>query len=57
MPGVFVDTSAWFALYVPDDEDHARAVQWFEANDIPLVTSDYVIDEHFRQFGTVTVLP
>ena len=45
MPAVFVDTSAWFALYVPDDQDHSAAVTWFEANHRPLVTTDYVIDE------------
>lgn len=45
MLSVLVDTSAWFALYVPDDEDHATAVQWYDANELPLLTTDYVIDE------------
>lgn len=45
MPAVFVDTSAWFALYVPDDQDHPTAVEWYEANNHPLLTTDYVIDE------------
>lgn len=42
---IFVDTGAWFARFVADDADHARAAQWFSANDEPLVTSDYCIDE------------
>ena len=25
----FVDTSAWFALFVPNDSDHAAANNWF----------------------------
>jgi predicted nucleic acid-binding protein len=45
MPPVLVDTSAWFALYVPDDHDHSSAFQWYEANNQPLLTTDYVIDE------------
>ena len=45
MPPVLVDTSAWFALYVPDDQDHSSAFQWYEANNQPLLTTDYIIDE------------
>lgn len=45
MGPVFVDTSAWFALYVPDDRDHPKALSWYEGNDHPVITSDYVIDE------------
>jgi predicted nucleic acid-binding protein len=40
MTRVLVDTSAWFALYVPDDQDHARARQWYETNKWPLLTTD-----------------
>ena len=42
---IFVDTGAWYASLVPDDPDHARAVQWLAANRSPLLTTDYVIDE------------
>ena len=42
---VFVDTSAWFALFVPTDPDHLRLRDWFAQNREPLVTSDYCIDE------------
>ncbi len=42
---IFVDTSAWFSLMVPWDANHAKAVAWFQQNDEPLVTTDYVIDE------------
>lgn len=42
---VFVDTGAWFALVVPSDPNHIRAVDWLTANPAPLVTTDYVVDE------------
>lgn len=42
---IFVDTSAWFARFVPDDPNHARVGAWFASNTTPLVTSDYCIDE------------
>jgi hypothetical protein len=42
---IFVDTGAGFARFVPDDPDHARVAQWFDANTDRLVTSDYSIDE------------
>jgi predicted nucleic acid-binding protein len=41
----FVDTGAWFALFVPSDPDHPAAVGWLTANTGPLLTTDYVIDE------------
>lgn len=41
---IFVDTSAWFAAYVPSDPQHA-AVRKAVENDSRLVTTDYVIDE------------
>jgi predicted nucleic acid-binding protein len=40
----FVDTSAWFAAYVPSDPMH-RAVQSAMARADRLVTSDYILDE------------
>lgn len=42
---VFVDTGAWFALVVPSDPNHARAVGWLTANPRPLLTTDYIVDE------------
>ena len=42
---VFVDTGAWFALHVPTDPNHQRAVDWLQDNEEPLVTTDFVIDE------------
>ncbi|PKL77054.1 MAG: DNA-binding protein [Candidatus Melainabacteria bacterium HGW-Melainabacteria-1] len=42
---VFVDTGAWFALFVPADADHDAARSWFEANDQELLTTDYVLSE------------
>lgn len=45
MSGVFVDTGAWFARFVPTDPDHAAAKAWVDANTRPLITTDYVVDE------------
>ena len=42
---IFVDTGAWYASLVPTDPDHAKALRWLAANDSPLLTTDYVIDE------------
>jgi hypothetical protein len=42
---IFVDTSAWAALFVPDDPHHAAARTWHEQNHDTLLTSDYVVDE------------
>jgi hypothetical protein len=41
----FVDTSAWYALYVWKDLHHVAAAAWLKANRQPLLTTDYVIDE------------
>jgi len=45
--GVFVDTGAWFAYFVRRDPDHNSARKWVSANESPLVTSDYILDELF----------
>jgi uncharacterized protein len=42
---IFVDTGAWYASTVPDDDNHQKAQEWLRANDQPLLTTDYVIDE------------
>jgi uncharacterized protein len=42
---VFVDTGAWYASLIPSDPDHVAAQSWLAQNRVPLVTSDYVIDE------------
>jgi uncharacterized protein len=42
---IFVDTSAWAALFVPDDLQHEAARSWHEQNQDQLVTSDYIVDE------------
>ena len=44
---VFVDTSAWFAYFVRRDPDHPAAVQWIRANRLPLLTTDFILDELF----------
>lgn len=50
MRRVFVDTGAWYALVDRSDPDHPEARRFFEANRIPLATSNFVFDE------TVTLL-
>jgi uncharacterized protein len=42
---VFVDTGAWYACTVPDDENHQKAQDWLRANAQSLLTTDYVVDE------------
>jgi len=42
---MFVDTSAWFAMAVPSDQDHAAVALLFQQNTEPLLTTDYVVDE------------
>ena len=42
---IFVDTGAWYASAVPDDDNHPAARLWLDANTQPLLTTDYVIDE------------
>jgi uncharacterized protein len=47
---VFVDTGAWYAAMVRKDRDHEAAKRFLKENTLPLVTSDYIMDE------TVTLL-
>lgn len=42
---IFVDTGAWYALFVPTDPDSAAAAAWLANNSQPLITTDYVLDE------------
>ena len=42
---IFVDTSAWAALFIPNDPRHEEARFWHEQNQEQLVTTDYVVDE------------
>jgi predicted nucleic acid-binding protein len=43
--GVFVDSSAWYALLDRRDPEHARVAAVIEAHRGRLVTSDYILDE------------
>ncbi|MBI1870672.1 MAG: type II toxin-antitoxin system VapC family toxin [Chlamydiae bacterium] len=48
MGKIFVDTSAWVALFIENDHLHSRALPIFEKiyrTKTMLYTSDYVIDE------------
>jgi len=49
---VFVDTGAWFAYFVRRDPDYNSARDWISANESPLVTSDYILDELFTLLKT-----
>ena len=42
---VFVDTSAWFAYFLPTDPNHERVRNAFLTGDGRFVTSDYCVDE------------
>ena len=37
---MLVDTSVWFAMTVPSDQDHAAVAQLFRHNTEPLLTAD-----------------
>ena len=50
---IFVDTSAWLALYDRRDQNHRTArevAEYLRGERVPLVTTDYVFDE------TVTIV-
>ena len=42
---VFVDTSAWFAFFLPVDPHHKRVLAWLASSSERLVTTDFVVDE------------
>lgn len=42
---IFADAGALFAYVVPDDEHHEEARRWLRQNRVPLITTDYIIDE------------
>lgn len=48
MRAVFVDTSGWLALILRNDQYHQNATAYYQflrSHQMPLVTSDYVLDE------------
>lgn len=45
MTGIFVDSSAWYALLDRHDPQHARVAAAIQAHRGRLVTSDYILDE------------
>jgi predicted nucleic acid-binding protein len=47
---IFVDTSAWYALFASGDANHAAANTLLVSIKVPLVTSDYVVDEALTLF-------
>jgi predicted nucleic acid-binding protein len=52
MRAVFVDTSGWLALILRNDQYHGAAAEyyrWLREQKMPLVTSDYVLDETYTR--------
>jgi hypothetical protein len=47
---IFVDTSAWFAAYVPNDARHQAADEFLRATQDRLLTTDFVFDELLTLF-------
>jgi predicted nucleic acid-binding protein len=41
----FVDTGAWYAVFVDSDPNHLRATKWRRENRERLITTDYILDE------------
>ena len=45
MEAIFVDTSGWFALLSSQDEHHEEMKDYLRQNNLPLVTTNYVVAE------------
>jgi predicted nucleic acid-binding protein len=42
---IFVDSGAWFSVFVADDPDYEAATNWFASNSAPLICTDFIVDE------------
>jgi predicted nucleic acid-binding protein len=42
---IFADSSALIALFNPNDDFHADALEWFQQTHPRLILTDYIIDE------------
>ncbi len=42
---IFVDTSAWCAYFDKTDAEHTSATQFMNRLTLPLITSNYIVDE------------
>ncbi len=42
---IFVDTSAWCAYFDKTDAEHTSAAQFMNQLTLPLITSNYIVDE------------
>jgi uncharacterized protein len=42
---LFVDTGAWYALIDSKDPYHKKAKKFYEKNDLPFVTTNFIFDE------------
>ncbi len=50
----FVDTSAWFALFVPTDPDHGRVRAVLAHTQFKLLTTDYILDETLTALANIS---
>jgi predicted nucleic acid-binding protein len=60
LPRVFVDTGAWFAVQIEDDEHHAQAAETFRRlleGPCNLVTTNHVVGETYTLLRTVRGYP
>jgi uncharacterized protein len=42
---IFMDSGAIYSLVVPSEARHDDMQRWYDANKVPLITSDYCVDE------------
>jgi uncharacterized protein len=42
---IFLDTGAIYSLVVPSEARHDEVQRWYDANNEPLITTDYCVDE------------
>ncbi|MFO0791993.1 MAG: PIN domain-containing protein [Pirellulales bacterium] len=47
---IFIDSSAWYAAYVPSDPHHESVLKFVRSNARPIITSNFIVDE------TITLL-
>jgi len=42
---IFLDTGVIYSLVVPSEARHEETQRWYDANNEPLITTDYCVDE------------
>jgi predicted nucleic acid-binding protein len=55
---IFVDTSGWYAAYVPTDPHHTQVKPLIDQADTKLSIREAIsLDQHFHQISGITVHP